>query len=159
MSANGLIIDGMNGKGFVKARTGVCGEVRFFYRPPTNLWLTAHRVKLSQIKSPLESEEFAVQQLGKRLVSWNLVYPKDHPVEDKREKSVPTSELWTGVHPWLTQRITNIIAGYEASDVDPQDSPAEKERAVTLLEAETNRKLDEILQDEEDNRVKNSSEG
>lgn len=121
----GLVGDGMDRKGFIPARNYVNPAIRFWYRP---MGIMAQAVYLEGMNKQQKAEDQRTVSIGlmaSRLRQWDLKYPADWKVEEKRGKPVPVNdpdEIKEALDPYLQTTISAIIAGLCESPLDPDDS-------------------------------------
>jgi hypothetical protein len=113
------IDDGCTERGYVAAVPGLHEAVRFSYRPAT----TPEQNRLQIGCQKLDAEKALSLRFGflvQRLVEWDLVDRKSQPAPRT------TATLERHVKPALFWRLYNIVAGFEASDQDPEATPEAK---------------------------------
>jgi hypothetical protein len=116
--------DGYTESGFIRARAGLHGALRFRYRP----MLVEDRSRILgefEHLRPEAAELKAAGEIHRRLVWWDLC--------DGQSKPVPISlDVVRRLKPAVFARVWAIVLGTEPSDIDPGWSAEEKLAAAEL---------------------------
>ena len=98
--------------------------------------------KIGATKSSLQASRMIRDLISKRMKSWDLT-------GDDGEVLPITSEVMEIIHPRMTERLYNIIMGFEAGDEDPADAPT-KEDSEANVDAIFGEKTKEQAREEND---------
>jgi hypothetical protein len=142
--------DGYTQRAFIAAVPRLHGTLRFHYRPA----LVEERSQLYDAAGQLNSHLFdchVAQFLAQKIVDWDLV-------DARRQLIAPTAEAVLRLQPELFVKLTQIIVGTAASDIDPT-WPAEARDRLRDEQAEAAAAGRTIGEIREENDEKNSSWG
>lgn len=127
------IPDGYTETGYIAEVPRIHGEVRFTFRPMLNEERAIVYGRRAKELSPRELEQQFAAEIVARVNEWSLVQDDGSPLAITRENVLR-------LKPMLFQRLFQIVAGSDASDVDPtwpQEAKAEVADAkieATLLD-------------------------
>ena len=107
--------DGYTEPGYIKAMSGVHGEIRFSYRPmliQEQSKATAEAAEAGRGK-PDRYDRVCAEKLAKHLLSWSITGPHGEPL------AIEVNTLLR-VKPMAFLRLWSIVLGTQASDIDPE---------------------------------------
>ncbi len=117
--------DGYTEKGYIAKRPGLHGPVRFTFRPATIL---EHGQVTSKEATDLGPEEYArnsAEFVVAKLQEWSLLNG------DRKALPIDCENVLT-LKPAVFNRMFGIIAGWDASDIDPEWPPEERRETAAL---------------------------
>lgn len=127
------IADGYTESGYIAEKPGIYEAVHFKYRRMLHGALARVRDKMNQ--GNLDGAKAVYPELAEHLKEWDV---KEY---DKDGKEVGTLKLGVKevarLAPQLVEKLFNIIAGYQASDVEPSSDKPQRDEIDELLEAST----------------------
>lgn len=127
------IADGYTESGYIAEKPGIHEAVRFKYRRMLHGALARVRDKMSQ--SNLDGAKAVYPELTEHVKDWDV---KEYDKEDKEVGTLERStKNFARLAPQLVEKLFNIVAGYQASDLERSDDKPQRDEIDELLEAST----------------------
>lgn len=128
-----FIADGYTESGYIAEKPGIYEAVRFKYRRMLHGALARVRDRMNQ--GSLDGAKAVYPELAEHVKEWDV---KEY---DKDEKEVGTLKIGVKevarLAPQLVEKLFNIVAGYQASDMERSDDKPQRDEIDELLEAST----------------------